>query len=76
VARFDPLDPEAVPPAMAISPVQVSLCKKALKLLEKKLKHPDALTKKFWSLPVRNILHPLSSTLIVPRNRLPRQTVG
>jgi tyrosine-protein phosphatase non-receptor type 9 len=57
VARFDPLDPEAVPPAMAISPVQVSLCKKALKLLEKKLKHPDALTKKFWSLPdVRTVL--------------------
>jgi hypothetical protein len=55
-AGFDPLDPDISSPPRALSPVQVSLCKKALKLLGKKLKHPYALSKDFWSLPVCNSL--------------------
>jgi hypothetical protein len=55
-AGFDPLDPDVSSPPRALSPAQVSLCKKAHKLLGKKLKHPYALSKDFWSLPVCNSL--------------------
>ncbi|KAL6658303.1 hypothetical protein ACP70R_003889 [Stipagrostis hirtigluma subsp. patula] len=50
-AGFDPLDPDADPPERPLTREQVRHCRKALRALEKKLKHPDAVTKEFWSLP-------------------------
>ncbi|GJN07312.1 hypothetical protein PR202_ga25132 [Eleusine coracana subsp. coracana] len=48
---FDPLDPAAEPPDRDLTPAQLTRCKKALKLLDKKLNDPAALSKKFWDLP-------------------------
>nr|CAB3489333.1 unnamed protein product [Digitaria exilis] len=49
---FDPLDPDADPPPRALTRDQVRRCKKALKVLDKKLK-PDAILQEYRSLPVR-----------------------
>ncbi|KAL6870837.1 hypothetical protein ACP4OV_014685 [Aristida adscensionis] len=48
---FDPLDPEADPPARALTKEQAKHCRSALKELRKKLKHPAALSAEFRSLP-------------------------
>ncbi|RCV37363.1 hypothetical protein SETIT_8G056800v2, partial [Setaria italica] len=50
-AGFDPLDPDANPPAKVLMEGEVKHCKKALKALEKKLGKPKALAKEFWNLP-------------------------
>ncbi|KAF8711156.1 hypothetical protein HU200_029165 [Digitaria exilis] len=47
---FDPLDPDADPPPRALTRDQVRRCKKALKVLDKKLK-PDAILQEYRSLP-------------------------
>ncbi|CAO2141081.1 unnamed protein product [Urochloa humidicola] len=51
--EFDPLDPDAEPPPRTLTRDQVRRCKKAVKLLEKKLRQPDAISQEYQSLPVR-----------------------
>ncbi|KAF7043639.1 hypothetical protein CFC21_052966 [Triticum aestivum] len=48
---FDPLDPNADPPAWVLMPGQVKHCKTALKVLDKKLKKPAAIFDDFRGLP-------------------------
>ncbi|RLM70220.1 hypothetical protein C2845_PM17G03560 [Panicum miliaceum] len=69
---FDPLDPDADPPARAPTRDQVKHCKKALKALEKKLGKPTALYKEFYSLPdIRTVLQSTQKFTVArrPENR-------
>jgi hypothetical protein len=49
---FDPLDPDAKPPPRPLTRDELKSCKTALKVLEKKLKQPLAISQEYKTLPV------------------------